>query len=602
MRRRLRWFWVLAPLSAATLCWASWTALQKERAVNESRHYWSRRAEVQRVVDRLDSLLTVLVTRESELAPDAFVSFTTGRTVRTEGSTPPPLPSPLIRPPGLLPAEAAELSGPLAGIYHSGIPNRDLVWLYFELSSPERETAPAKRTLPAAPTGDARELAITQGLTTAEAIARVEATAADLEARVPAELLHRLATTSGALPRASTARQLFTPVLFAVGGDEPGAELLFLRLVSSPTGLRMQGIWYDWARLHGMLHAVGTAELASGELVLVPSAARLVDGVALPPRSSGADEVGGHLGSLAVDVAVRGGRRYEPELWTATASSLAGAFAVYLAALGALYAFLRRSEDLAERRTRFASAVTHELRTPLTTLCMYAEMLEAGLVKDPAKVAEYHATLKRESLRLAGLVDNVLTHAGLGERGAEAQPEPIEVAGFFEGLEPRLRERCARGDLDGASTTDPAADLRISTGELPPGTRVLADHRGLERVLVNLVDNACKYGAAPIALEASADASGLHLRISDAGPGIARGHRRGLFDDYDRGAAEAKGDTASHTEGLGLGLSLARGLCRSMGGELELEHPGPAGAAVTSRKDPTRKSPPTTFHVRLPLA
>ncbi|MDF1800026.1 MAG: HAMP domain-containing sensor histidine kinase [Planctomycetota bacterium] len=351
-----------------------------------------------------------------------------------------------------------------------------------------------------------------------------------------------------------------------------------------------------------MLHAVGTAELASGELVLTPSAARLVDGVALPPRASGADELGGHLGSLAIDVAIHGGRSFRPELWTATAASLAGAFVVYLAALGALYAFLRRSEDLAERRTRFASAVTHELRTPLTTLCMYAEMLEAGLVKDPAQVAEYHATLKRESLRLAGLVDNVLTHAGLGERGSEAQPEPIEVASFLEGLGPRLRERCARGDLDGASPNDPAADLQLRTDELPPETHVLADRRGLERVLVNLVDNACKYGAAPIVIEATADASSLHLCISDAGPGIAKAHRRGLFDDYDRGAAEAWGDTASRTEGLGLGLSLARGLCRAMGGELELEHPGPAGALETSRKDPTRMSAPTTFQVRLPLA
>ena len=74
-RHRLAWFWLLAPLAAAALGWASYTALEQERAVNLSRHHFARQAELEAIVQRLDTLVTVLVTRESDLPLDAFTSF-----------------------------------------------------------------------------------------------------------------------------------------------------------------------------------------------------------------------------------------------------------------------------------------------------------------------------------------------------------------------------------------------------------------------------------------------------------------------------------------------------------------------------------------------
>ena len=613
LRRRLAWFWVLAPLFVTALGWASYAALTKERDAHRSRQHWARRSQLEEVARRLDAAVALTVARESALPVDAFASFSTGRTVVT-GDPPQPLPSPLVRPPGILPEEAAELAGPLATGFRSGAPSPRLARLYLELvETPDGELT---RVLPAAPTGEARRLALAQGLTGPSILARVEDLAEELERRVPAADLQDLAR-SGALPLQTPAQRSFSPVLFStlappLGDPDaaavPTAELLLLRLVDDEGTRRLQAVWFDWPSLHGALHALGATLVPEGELVVHPSVASLDGDLALPPRELVAGETGARLANLAIEVEVRGLAVGGLPLWTSTTTSLAGAMLVSLGALAALFVSLRRSEELATRRTRFASAVTHELRTPLTTLCMYAELLEAGLVRDPDQVATYHATLKRESQRLAGLIDNVLAHAGLGEGGG-ATVEPVDLGELLDGLEPRLVERCGRGDLAGAgngSGTDGGVPaLELDRTGLPAGTSVQADAAGLERVLVNLVDNACKYGAAPVRLAAAIEGGRAHLRVTDGGPGIPRRHRRRLFAPYDRGAAEAGGDRASRTSGLGLGLSLARDLCRAMGGDLVLEHPGPAGSVTgrpPGRMDGADRPAPTTFHLQLPLA
>ena len=98
------------------------------------------------------------------------------------------------------------------------------------------------------------------------------------------------------------------------------------------------------------------------------------------------------------------------------------------------------------------------------------------------------------------------------------------------------------------------------------------DAMGVEQILFNLVDNACKY-AAPASsprmlhVEVSANGPRIVFRVRDHGPGISRQQQRRLFQPFEKSATEA----AHSAPGVGLGLALCRRLAREMGGDLVLE-------------------------------
>jgi signal transduction histidine kinase len=112
------------------------------------------------------------------------------------------------------------------------------------------------------------------------------------------------------------------------------------------------------------------------------------------------------------------------------------------------------------------------------------------------------------------------------------------------------------------------------------GLHLKTDPEAVSQILFNLVDNACKYGRGEGggAVELSAQAAGrvLHLRVRDRGVGVPRRSRRAIFQAFDRGGR----DVSDAHPGVGLGLALARGLARDLGGDLVLE-PTPGGPGAT---------------------
>jgi signal transduction histidine kinase len=241
------------------------------------------------------------------------------------------------------------------------------------------------------------------------------------------------------------------------------------------------------------------------------------------------------------------------------------AWAGVLAAIAAVGLVVRAIIDLGERRGRFVSAVTHELRTPLTTFCLYSEMLADDMVRDEKSKREYLTTLKRESQRLAKIVENVLCYARLAEVRASAQTQALDAGELLDRVTPALARRAAEAGMQLVVETNSARGVTIDV-----------DPQTVERILTNLVDNACKYargyavsGVAEdhrIHLVTHAAPGRLEIRIADHGPGIPRAHRRKVFRPFSRaGIGEAHA-----APGLGLGLSLARGLARELGGDLRL--------------------------------
>ena len=105
--------------------------------------------------------------------------------------------------------------------------------------------------------------------------------------------------------------------------------------------------------------------------------------------------------------------------------------------------------------------------------------------------------------------------------------------------------------------------LQVTTGSTDDA-QVDTDVSVVEQILFNLVDNACKYGAETVEVSVPACGGGIELRVRDHGPGISGAFRRKLFQPFSKSDREA----ADSAPGVGLGLSLCRGLARSLGGDL----------------------------------
>ncbi len=245
---------------------------------------------------------------------------------------------------------------------------------------------------------------------------------------------------------------------------------------------------------------------------------------------------------------------------TPTRGTLVVAWAALAFAFVAVGISLRRTVDLADRRSRFASSVTHELRTPLTTFRLYSEMLADGMVAEPAKRQEYLYTLKSESSRLATLVENVLAYARVEEGRMPVRRERIAVGDLLLRAQPPLDRRAQEA----------AMTLSVTAGDAG-STIVDVDPAVVGQILFNLVDNACKYArdAAQRSIElTAAEKDGVvALRVRDHGPGLAPDRTRAAFTPFER-AGRPAGDTVP---GIGLGLALSRALARDLGGDLDLE-------------------------------
>jgi signal transduction histidine kinase len=332
-------------------------------------------------------------------------------------------------------------------------------------------------------------------------------------------------------------------------GPKPGeSELVYTREVDAGDTHLTQGFWVDWESLRDSLLA---------------DTKDLVPGATLRPLLSAPDPadqavLGRTLAALPAVLEAPLPKMPAMPVWSPVRSTL---LATWIAALGAMIAIalvLRASMELAERRGRFVSAVTHELRTPLTTFCLYSQMLADGMVKGEEDRQTYVKTLSSESQRLARIVESVLEYARLGRRQGSGKSLAL-VSELVEKIVPELRQRCEQAGMEllVENTADPKA-------------QVLADAATLDRVLFNLVDNACKYASGSddkrVHLVVETSGRELFLSVKDHGPGLERQEQRRVFRPFIRGQRQIDGSIP----GLGLGLALSQGLAKELRGDLRI--------------------------------
>ena len=205
------------------------------------------------------------------------------------------------------------------------------------------------------------------------------------------------------------------------------------------------------------------------------------------------------------------------------------------------------------------SSVSHDIRTPLAVITGAATSLLDRTLPSVAR-EELAATIADESQRLSRHVGNLLDMTRL-ESG------PIELHKEWHSLEEVLGaalERLAPG-LDGRHVS-----IDVTAVPFVPLDEVL-----ITQVVFNLVENALKYtpAASPIEIRARRDSRGVTVEVADRGPGLPPGTEERVFDKFYR-VSRADG-----SRGIGLGLSICRGLVQAHGGRMEAVNREGGGAA-----------------------
>jgi signal transduction histidine kinase len=211
--------------------------------------------------------------------------------------------------------------------------------------------------------------------------------------------------------------------------------------------------------------------------------------------------------------------------------------------------------ELDRLKSDFVALVSHELRTPITSIIAAAATQRSmGIEPHQEEMAQI---IERQASRLHTMVEDLLSQARLENHGTLPPAQPVDVAAVA-----RLSAR------------DFAVSGRIVEVDGPERLVTLGDPEAMRRVIDNLVENAHKYGAPPIRLMVEEVDHRVQISVLDAGPGIPEADRERVFERFHR-----LGGSRSDP-GLGLGLSIVRGLVRASGGEIRLEEAPGGGTAV----------------------
>ncbi len=230
---------------------------------------------------------------------------------------------------------------------------------------------------------------------------------------------------------------------------------------------------------------------------------------------------------------------------------------------------------LAQQRDRWASDVAHELKTPLTSIRLLAETLHSRV---DAAQAVWVERLLNETLRLSQLVQDLLELSALNlGAGSRSQWRWVNLTTLvreaWQSLEPLAKPRQQELDLSS-----------------PSQLYFWGDEQRLYRLILNLLDNAIKYGApdSPIHMVLLEQGSQVRLEVYDHGPGLPEDQFELVFQPFyrtDAARARSKG-------GTGLGLAIVRQIVELHGGTIRLRNHPQAGGLWVQLELPRKRLDP----------
>ncbi len=217
-----------------------------------------------------------------------------------------------------------------------------------------------------------------------------------------------------------------------------------------------------------------------------------------------------------------------------------------------------QEQTKAERmKTELITNVSHDIKTPLTSIVNYVDLLQKVDVQ-PETAREYIAVLDRQSRRLKKLTEDLVEASKASSGALPVELQPTDVAVLFDQIVGEYQERLA--------------DCRLTLVARPPEKSVFvrADGKLLSRVMDNLVSNICKYALEDtrVYVVASSDAETVTISFKNVSRAELNISPDELMERF------VRGDASRHTEGSGLGLSIAGSLVRLMNGTFALSIDG----------------------------
>ncbi len=206
-------------------------------------------------------------------------------------------------------------------------------------------------------------------------------------------------------------------------------------------------------------------------------------------------------------------------------------------------------------KSQFLSMVSHELKTPLTSIIGSVALVRRAQELAPRERDELLEAVDRQARRLSEMVEQLLT-VGNGDDEPLDPDAVTDVASLVRQV-----------------ANDFSAGGRPAVVDAPAACMVNGPEGALEHVVWNLVDNAYKYGSAPVRIEVEPRDTAALISVIDAGPGVPADQRERVFERFVRIDPE-------RGSGMGLGLSIVRGIAEACGGRVWIDAPSGGGAAV----------------------
>jgi two-component system, OmpR family, phosphate regulon sensor histidine kinase PhoR len=245
---------------------------------------------------------------------------------------------------------------------------------------------------------------------------------------------------------------------------------------------------------------------------------------------------------------------------------LVGLDIVLIIALVLVFRNVKKEVQLAQNKSDFVSNVSHEIRTPLALISMFAETLEMGRAKTEEKKQEYYSIITKETQRLSGIVNKILsfsqTEAGKKKLHIESIEVTTEIQAILKTYDFHLKNKGFEYHFE------PSETLLIK-----------ADKEAITEMIINLIDNAIKYSSTEKKIDVIVghDINFGWVAVKDLGLGIAKDDQKHVFDKFYR---VSSGNLAK-SQGTGLGLSIVKELIEQQNGKITVSSELSKGSTFT---------------------
>jgi signal transduction histidine kinase/FixJ family two-component response regulator/HPt (histidine-containing phosphotransfer) domain-containing protein len=229
-----------------------------------------------------------------------------------------------------------------------------------------------------------------------------------------------------------------------------------------------------------------------------------------------------------------------------------------------------KSDKENRSKTLFLARMSHELRTPMNAIIGMSELAEREYGRPV--LLEHIRDIKQAGANLLSIINDILDFSRIESGDVQITPSSYYAASLFNDVTTIIRVRLADSPVRLITSMDP---------DIP--SKMIGDAGRIRQVLLNLLSNAVKYTKNGFikftsSCEREGETASLRFVIEDTGIGIKHEDIGRLFGDFERVDMERN----TGIEGAGLGLSIARSLCRAMGGDISFKSEYGKGSVFTA--------------------